>query len=42
MNGPSNVNIDKEERERNLEDFGFSGEDPSRVGGENPNLTPPD
>jgi hypothetical protein len=42
MNWPSNVNIDKEEHERNLEDFGFSGRDPSRVGGENPNLNPPD
>jgi hypothetical protein len=26
---------------RNLENFGFSGRDPSRVGGENPNLNPP-
>jgi hypothetical protein len=25
---------------RNLENFGFSGRDPSRVGGENPNLNP--
>jgi hypothetical protein len=38
MNWPSNVNIDKEEQERNLEDFGFSGKDPSRVGGEDPYL----
>jgi hypothetical protein len=28
------------EEMRNLENFGFSGRDPSRVGGENPNLTP--
>lgn len=26
---------------RNLENFGFSGRDPSRVGGFNPNLNPP-
>jgi hypothetical protein len=30
------------EEERNKEDFGFSGRDPSRVGGESPNLNPPD
>ena len=41
MNWPSNVDIDKEDHERNLEDFGFSGKDPSRPGGENPNLNPP-
>jgi hypothetical protein len=29
------------EEMRNLENFGFSGRDPSRVGGENPNLNPP-
>jgi hypothetical protein len=40
MNGPSNVNIDTEEHERNREDFGFSGKDPSRVGGEDPYLNP--
>jgi hypothetical protein len=28
------------EEQRNLEDFGFSGYDPSRVGGENPYLHP--
>jgi len=28
------------EEMRNLENFGFSGRDPSRVGGENPNLHP--
>jgi hypothetical protein len=30
------------EEERNKEDFGFSGRDPSRVGGENPYLNPGD
>ena len=30
------------EEERNKEDFGFSGRDPSRPGGESPNLNPPD
>jgi hypothetical protein len=29
------------EERRNLEDFGFSGRDPSRVGGEDPSLNPP-
>ena len=29
------------EEERNLENFGFSGRDPSRVGGESPSLKPP-
>ena len=38
MNGPSNINIDTEEHERNLENFGFNGKDPSRVGGEDPYL----
>jgi len=28
------------EEQRNLEDFGFSGRDPSRVGGEDPYLHP--
>jgi hypothetical protein len=27
--------------ERNIENFGFSGRDPSRVGGEDPSLNPP-
>jgi hypothetical protein len=27
--------------ERNIENFGFSGRDPSRVGGWDPNLNPP-
>jgi hypothetical protein len=26
---------------RNIENFGFSGRDPSRVGGEDPSLNPP-
>ena len=30
------------EEERNKEDFGFSGRDPSRVGGESPYLNPSD
>jgi hypothetical protein len=30
------------EEERNKEDFGFSGRDPSRIGGEDPNLNPGD
>ena len=29
------------EAERNIENFGFSGRDPSRVGGFDPNLNPP-
>jgi hypothetical protein len=41
LNGPSN-SIQREEDERNIEDFGFSGRDPSRVGGEDPSLNPPD
>lgn len=28
------------EQSRNIEDFGFSGRDPSRVGGEDPSLRP--
>jgi hypothetical protein len=39
-NGPS-APLTQEE-ERNKEDFGFSGRDPSRVGGENPYLNPGD
>jgi len=27
--------------DRNMENFGFSGRDPSRVGGEDPSLNPP-
>jgi hypothetical protein len=29
------------DQHRNLQNFGFSGRDPSRVGGQSPNLTPP-
>jgi hypothetical protein len=29
------------EQVRNQENFGFSGRDPSRIGGESPNLNPP-
>jgi hypothetical protein len=39
-NGPSAPLTPEEERNR--EDFGFSGRDPSRVGGENPYLNPGD
>jgi hypothetical protein len=39
-NGPSAPLTPEEQR--NKEDFGFSGRDPSRVGGENPNLNPGD
>jgi hypothetical protein len=39
-NGPSAPLTPEEER--NKEDFGFSGRDPSRVGGENPYLNPGD
>jgi len=30
-----------DEEYRNLQNFGFSGRDPSRVGGESPSLNPP-
>jgi len=30
-----------DQERRNVENFGFSGRDPSRVGGEDPNLNPP-
>src|ERR1700739_1728039 len=39
-NGPSAPLTPEEER--NKEDFGFSGRDPSRVGGESPYFNPPD
>ena len=42
LNGPSNSTpraLDSEDR-RNIETFGFSGRDPSRVGGEDPDLKP--
>ena len=37
-NGP--VYIPHSMDERNIENFGFSGRDPSRVGGEDPSLRP--
>jgi hypothetical protein len=40
LNGPSEATPVTEEDKRNIEDFGFSGKDPSRVGGENPYLNP--
>jgi hypothetical protein len=39
LNGPSYAAPDAQAR-RNIEDFGFSGRDPSRVGGEDPSLNP--
>ena len=42
LNGPSDATpraLDDEDR-RNIENFGFSGRDPSRVGGEDPDLKP--
>ena len=39
LNGPSYA-APRTEEERNLENFGFSGRDPSRVGGESPWLNP--
>jgi hypothetical protein len=33
-------NIDELQDRRNIENFGFSGRDPSRVGGEDPSLHP--
>jgi hypothetical protein len=42
LKGPSNATpraLDSEDK-RNLEIFGFSGRDPSRVGGEDPDLKP--
>ena len=32
--------IPRTQAERNIENFGFSGRDPSRVGGEDPSLNP--
>jgi hypothetical protein len=34
------LNIDELEHRRNIENFGFSGRDPSRPGGEDPSLHP--
>ena len=42
LNGSSSVAPLTAEEERNKEDFGFSGRSPSRPGGEDPNLNPPD
>ena len=33
--------IPQTQDERNIQNFGFSGRDPSRVGGEDPSLNPP-
>jgi hypothetical protein len=41
MIGPSYYAVPSSRAERNLENFGFSGRDPSRVGGMDPNLNPP-
>jgi len=40
LNGPFYA-IPRTQAGRNIENFGFSGRDPSRVGGEDPNLNPP-
>jgi hypothetical protein len=39
LNGPSFA-IPQSQEGRNIENFGFSGRDPSRVGGEDPSLNP--
>jgi hypothetical protein len=39
MSAPSFA-VPSTQSERNIENFGFSGRDPSRVGGWNPNLNP--
>src|SRR5271169_4061406 len=39
LNGPTYA-IPQTQDERNIENFGFSGRDPSRVGGEDPSLSP--
>jgi hypothetical protein len=41
MIGPSYYAVPSSQSERNIENFGFSGRDPSRVGGRDPNLNPP-
>ena len=41
MIGPSYNAVPSSQSQRNLEDFGFSGRDPSRPGGMDPNLNPP-
>jgi hypothetical protein len=40
LNGPSYA-VPESRSERNIENFGFSGRDPSRVGGWDPSLNPP-
>ena len=40
MIGPSYYAVPSSRVERNIENFGFSGRDPSRVGGEDPYLHP--
>jgi hypothetical protein len=40
MNEPSDATGLTSQEERNLENFGFSGRDPSRVGGQDPDLNP--
>jgi hypothetical protein len=39
MTGPAYA-VPSSQFERNIENFGFSGRDPSRVGGEDPSLNP--
>lgn len=39
FNGPTYA-IPQTQEGRNIENFGFSGRDPSRVGGEDPSLNP--
>jgi hypothetical protein len=39
LSGPSYA-IPQTQEDRNMENFGFSGRDPSRVGGEDPSLNP--
>ncbi len=41
MIGPSYYAVPSSQAGRNFEDFGFSGRDPSRPGGMDPNLNPP-
>ena len=41
VNGSSYDAPRTSEEERNLQNFGFSGRDPSRIGGEDPDLNPP-
>jgi hypothetical protein len=41
VNGSSYDAPRTSEEQRNLQNFGFSGRDPSRIGGEDPDLNPP-